>query len=126
MGSHTTRAVGRMQLGVEWRARSSTALSVKNKNDDGRGPSPEPVDVTPRMDVPHTMCVAAAAHHYRDGSQRQLPMHIRREWIEKLIFFGEASRRFTQDSPLLPDVWIAFAQLVSSEGVSGRIDVLGR
>ena len=37
-------------------------------------------------------------------------MRIRREWLEELIFRGEASRRFTQDSPVLPDVWLAFGE----------------
>ena len=37
-------------------------------------------------------------------------MLIRREWLEELIFRGEASRRFTQDSPVLPDVWLAFGE----------------
>ena len=37
-------------------------------------------------------------------------MHVRRDWLEELIFRGEASRRFTQDSPVLPDVWLAFGE----------------
>ena len=37
-------------------------------------------------------------------------MLVRREWLEELIFRGEASRRFTQDSPVLPDVWLAFGE----------------
>lgn len=35
-------------------------------------------------------------------------MEIKREWLEELIFGTEASRRFTQDSPILPDVWIRY------------------
>jgi serine protease AprX len=37
-------------------------------------------------------------------------MRIEREWLEELIFGGEAPRRFTQDSPLLPDVWLAYGE----------------
>ena len=37
-------------------------------------------------------------------------MRIRREWLEELIFRGEASRRFTKDPPVLPDVWLAFGE----------------
>ena len=33
-------------------------------------------------------------------------MRAEREWLEHLIFGMPASRRFTQDSPVLPDVWI--------------------
>jgi hypothetical protein len=37
-------------------------------------------------------------------------MQIKRAWLEELIFSGEAPRRFTQDSPVLPDVWLAYAE----------------
>ena len=37
-------------------------------------------------------------------------MQVRRDWLEELIFRGEVSRRFTQDSPVLPDVWLAFGE----------------
>ena len=42
-------------------------------------------------------------------------MQIQRAWLEELIFSGEAPRRFTQDSPVLPDVWLAFAE-AATEG----------
>jgi hypothetical protein len=32
-----------------------------------------------------------------------------RDWVEKLVFGREKVRRFTQDSPVLPDVWLAYA-----------------
>lgn len=48
-------------------------------------------------------------------------MRVQREWLEELIFRGEASRRFTQDSPILPDVWVAF---VVDPPASGRVDLL--
>ncbi|MDB4938572.1 MAG: serine peptidase [Labilithrix sp.] len=35
-------------------------------------------------------------------------MPIAREIVEKHIFGGPEERRFTQDSPIMPDVWIAF------------------
>ena len=37
-------------------------------------------------------------------------MQIQRGWFEELIFRGAAARRFTQDSPVLPDVWIRYAE----------------
>jgi subtilisin family serine protease len=33
---------------------------------------------------------------------------IDRQQLEQLIFGGELSRRFTQDSPILPDVWVEY------------------
>ncbi len=33
---------------------------------------------------------------------------MKREQIERLIFGEGAVRRFTQDSPVLPDVWVAY------------------
>jgi subtilisin family serine protease len=50
-------------------------------------------------------------------------MELKREWLETLIFRGEASRRFTQDSPVLPDVWIALGQAFSKDPAA-RIDLL--
>jgi len=35
-------------------------------------------------------------------------MKLEREWIENLIYGSETARRFTQDSPILPDVWIGY------------------
>lgn len=35
-------------------------------------------------------------------------MRLEREWVEKLIYGSEPARRFTQDSPILPDVWIGY------------------
>lgn len=50
-------------------------------------------------------------------------MEIRRDWLEKLIFGGEVSRRFTQDSPILPDVWIRYG-VEFSRGDDPAIDLL--
>ena len=50
-------------------------------------------------------------------------MRIQREWLEELIFRGAASRRFTQDSPVLPDVWLAFGELAVL-GLGERLDLL--
>jgi serine protease AprX len=33
---------------------------------------------------------------------------LKREWLEELIFGKDVARRFTQDSPVLPDVWIEY------------------
>lgn len=46
-------------------------------------------------------------------------MAIGREFIEELIFGFTAARRFTQDSPILPDVWIEYGR---TPGM--RIDLL--
>ena len=37
-------------------------------------------------------------------------MEVKRDWFEELIFRGAAARRFTQDSPVLPDVWLEYAR----------------
>ena len=50
-------------------------------------------------------------------------MRIQREWLEELIFRGAASRRFTQDSPVLPDVWLAYGELAEL-GLGERLDLL--
>ncbi len=40
-------------------------------------------------------------------------MSFNREKIEDLIFGQSGQRRFTQDSPILPDVWIAYCRDIS-------------
>jgi len=50
-------------------------------------------------------------------------MKIKREWLEQLMFRGAASRRFTQDSPILPDVWIAYSEVLPIAPTE-RIDLL--
>jgi subtilisin family serine protease len=47
-------------------------------------------------------------------------MYVRRDWLEELIFRGEASRRFTQDSPVLPDVWLAFGEAYCRDPLARR------
>lgn len=37
-------------------------------------------------------------------------MSIDRESIQQLVYGGNQARRFTQDSPILPDVWAAFGE----------------
>lgn len=46
-------------------------------------------------------------------------MKLEREWVEELIFGTELWRRFTQDSPVLPDVWLGYA-----ENLGGQLDLL--
>lgn len=48
----------------------------------------------------------------------------KRHWLDQLIFGGEAFRRFTQDSPVLPDVWIQFGMAHLESSVPERVDVL--
>ncbi|HWK89215.1 MAG TPA: hypothetical protein VNP72_04445, partial [Longimicrobium sp.] len=50
-------------------------------------------------------------------------MEIKREWLEELIFASGDARRFTQDSPVLPDVWIRYAQLLT-RGKAPVLDLL--
>lgn len=42
-------------------------------------------------------------------------MYVQEELIKKLIFGNRSDRRYTQDSPVLPDVWLAFARQVSAD-----------
>lgn len=37
-------------------------------------------------------------------------MSVDRETIQQLVYGGDQTRRFTQDSPILPDVWAAFGE----------------
>ena len=48
-----------------------------------------------------------------------------RKWLEDLIFEDEAARRFTQDSPVLPDVWIRYGlRAFGIESKSPLVDLL--
>src|ERR1043165_2278530 len=38
-----------------------------------------------------------------------------RQFVEKLMFGTGRVRRFTQDSPVLPDVWLAYAGVMEEE-----------
>jgi hypothetical protein len=49
-------------------------------------------------------------------------MKVEREWFEQLIFRGAAARRFTQDSPVLPDVWLEYAATYPQGG--GPVDLI--
>lgn len=40
-------------------------------------------------------------------------MKVERRWLEELVFSGDAPRRFTQDSPILPDVWLEYGENAS-------------
>ncbi|HEX2834279.1 MAG TPA: S8 family serine peptidase [Thermoanaerobaculia bacterium] len=44
-------------------------------------------------------------------------VNLDRSFIEKLMFGTGRVRRFTQDSPVLPDVWLAYAGAVEDESV---------
>jgi hypothetical protein len=37
------------------------------------------------------------------------PMRVEREWLRNVIFHADKLRRFTQDSPILPEVWLLAA-----------------
>lgn len=49
-------------------------------------------------------------------------MKLDRPFVEKLMFGTGRARRFTQDSPVLPDVWLAYAGVLEEDTVlrSGR------
>lgn len=42
-------------------------------------------------------------------------MALKRDYVEKLMFGTGRARRFTQDSPVLPDVWLAYAGAMEEE-----------
>ena len=44
-------------------------------------------------------------------------MKIDRPFVEKLMFGTGRARRFTQDSPVLPDVWLAYAGALEEDSV---------
>jgi serine protease AprX len=42
-------------------------------------------------------------------------MKLERKWVEELIFGTERLRRFLQDSPVLPDVWLGYAKDLNNQ-----------
>ena len=50
-------------------------------------------------------------------------MQVERNWLRRLVFDGDNTRRFTQDSPILPDVWLSAGVLYCSDP-SSRADLL--
>jgi serine protease AprX len=50
-------------------------------------------------------------------------MRIEREWLRNLIFEGRDGRRFTQDSPILPDVWLAGGLFYCADPAA-RVDLI--
>ncbi|HEU4435677.1 MAG TPA: S8 family peptidase [Pyrinomonadaceae bacterium] len=52
-------------------------------------------------------------------TRKKAPERIERRDLEKLIYGEGGSRRFTQDSPVLPDVWFEFG-----EKLTGKVDLL--
>ena len=51
---------------------------------------------------------------------KQDKLTLSRKDLEDVIFRSPSVRRFTQDSPILPDVWFAYGQAKATE----RIDLL--
>src|SRR5262245_5199041 len=51
-------------------------------------------------------------------------MRIEREWLELLMFGAAAGRRFTQDSPILPDVWIRYGTANHPNPLKFSLDLL--
>ena len=50
-------------------------------------------------------------------------MRVEREWLRSVIFGRDTLRRFTQDSPILPEVWLV-AGLVYGINRTKRVDLL--
>lgn len=50
----------------------------------------------------------AGSESERGGAER--PPGLSRRFLENLIFAFEGGRRFTQDSPVLPDVWLRYGE----------------
>jgi hypothetical protein len=50
-------------------------------------------------------------------------MRVERDWLRNLIFGGDQARRFTQDSPILPDVWLV-GGLYYCADPAARVDLL--
>lgn len=50
-------------------------------------------------------------------------MRVERDWLRSLVFGSDESRRFTQDSPILPEVWFA-AGLFYCADPGARVDLL--
>ncbi len=44
-------------------------------------------------------------------------LHLDRSFVEKLMFGTGRARRFTQDSPVLPDVWLAYAGAMEDDHI---------
>ena len=65
---------------------------------------------------------------FHPGPLQPLPtwrsiMRVERDWLRNLIFDGEEARRFTQDSAILPDVWLAGGMFFCRDP-KARVDLL--
>jgi serine protease AprX len=50
-------------------------------------------------------------------------MRVERDWLRNLVFQGEEGRRFTQDSAILPDVWLSGGMFYCRDE-RARVDLL--
>jgi serine protease AprX len=50
-------------------------------------------------------------------------MRVERDWLRNLIFSADETRRFTQDSPIMPDVWLV-AGMFYCRDPKARVDLL--
>jgi serine protease AprX len=50
-------------------------------------------------------------------------MRVERDWLRKLVFEMPGTRRFTQDSPILPEVWLS-GGVAYCRGPEVRVDLL--
>jgi serine protease AprX len=50
-------------------------------------------------------------------------MRVERDWLRKLVFEWSTTRRFTQDSPILPEVWLS-GGVAYCRGPDVRVDLL--
>jgi serine protease AprX len=52
-----------------------------------------------------------------------IAMRVERDWLRNLIFSFDDARRFTQDSPIMPDVWLIAGMFYCRDSVA-RVDLL--
>ena len=50
-------------------------------------------------------------------------MRVERDWLRRLVFDVDDARRFTQDSPILPEVWLK-AGIEYCRSADTRVDLL--
>jgi serine protease AprX len=50
-------------------------------------------------------------------------MRVERDWLRNLIFSTSETRRFTQDSPIMPDVWLVAGMFYCRDS-NARVDLL--
>src|SRR3954469_11650620 len=55
--------------------------------------------------------------------EEECSMRVERDWLRTLVFEMSETRRFTQDSPILPEVWLS-GGVAYCRGPEVRVDLL--